>query len=204
MTRSPKRSRLEVTISWATLLKLFIAGLLAYLAFRLWRLAELLLLALLIAIAFRPLIQWTNRHRWPKWTGLLLSSLLLLGSTALFVVFLVPTIGTQGTAFIAKLPASRDQLLSLLRPSGPIRDFVNQLLSSPALSNPEPLLKYLAAWGGTVLESLVGFFVVLIVASTFSPTASASINGCLPFCPKSSARKSRWPARKLPASWATT
>jgi predicted PurR-regulated permease PerM len=158
--------------------------LLAYLAFRLWRLAELLLLALLIAIAFRPLIQWTNRHRWPKWTGLLLSSLLLLGSTALFVVFLVPTIGTQGTAFIAKLPASRDQLLSLLRPSGPIRDFVNQLLSSPALSNPEPILKYLAAWGGTVLESLVGFFVVLIVAIYFLADGERVYKWLLAFLPE--------------------
>ena len=39
MPESPNRSRSEITISWATLLKIFIACLLAYLVFRLWRLA---------------------------------------------------------------------------------------------------------------------------------------------------------------------
>jgi predicted PurR-regulated permease PerM len=184
MPESPKRSRFEITVSWTTLLKVFIACLLAYLAVRLWRLAELLLLALLIAIAFWPLIQWTKKRRWPKWTGLLLSALLLLGSTGLFVVFLVPTIGTEGKAFIEKLPASRDQLLSRLSPSGPIRDFANQLLSSPALSNPEPILKYLAAWGGTVLESLVGCFVVLIVAIYFLADGERVYKWLLAFLPE--------------------
>ena len=45
---SPKRSRLEITVSCTTLLKVFLACLLAYLVIRLWPLAELLFLALLI------------------------------------------------------------------------------------------------------------------------------------------------------------
>ena len=184
MLKSPKRSRLEITVAWSTLLKLFIACLLAYLAIRLWRLAELLFLALLIAIAFRPLIQWTKRHHWPKWAGVLLGALLLLGSTALFVVILVPTIGSEGTAFIEKLPALKDQLLNRLPPSGPIRDFANQLLSSPALSNPEPILKYLATWGSTVLESLIGFFLVLVVAIYFLADGERVYKWFLAFLPE--------------------
>ena len=54
MQDAPKQSRLEITVSWTTILKVFLACLLAYLAFRLWHLVELLLLALLIALAFRP------------------------------------------------------------------------------------------------------------------------------------------------------
>ena len=57
---SPKCSRLEITVSWTTLLRLFLACELAYLAIRLWPLAELLFLALLISIGFRPLIQWAK------------------------------------------------------------------------------------------------------------------------------------------------
>ena len=45
---SPKRSRLEITVWCTTLLKVFLACLLAYLVIRLWPLAELLFLALLI------------------------------------------------------------------------------------------------------------------------------------------------------------
>ena len=184
MINSPKRPGLEITVSWATLLKVFIACLLAYLAVRLWRLAELLFLALLIAIAFRPLIQWTKRRGWPKWAGVLLGALLLLGSTALFVVILVPTIGSEGTALIKRLPALKDQLFDQLPPSGPIRDLANQLLSSPALSNPEPLLKYLAAWGTTVLEGLLGFFVVLILAIYFLADGERVYEWLLAFLPE--------------------
>ena len=117
MPESPKRSQLEITVSWTTFLKIFLTCLLAYLAFRLWHLVELLLLALLIAIAFRPLLQWTRRRHWPKWGGVLLAALLLLGSTALFVIFLVPTIGTEGAAFIKRLPALKEQLFDQLPPS---------------------------------------------------------------------------------------
>ena len=184
MPETPKRSRLEITVTWTTLLKLFTACLLGYLAVRLWRLAELLLLALLIAVAFRPLMQWINRHGWPKWAGVLLGALLLLGSTALFVVILAPTIATEGTAFIKSLPALKEQLFNWLPPSGPIRDFANQLSSSPALSNPEPILKYLTAWGSTVLEGLIGFFLVLIVAIYFLADGERVYKWCVAFLPE--------------------
>src|SRR5206468_9150038 len=115
------------------------AILVVYLAVRLWRLGELLLLALLIALAMGPLIRWTRSQGWPKWAGVLLGALVLLGSTALVAVFLVPTMASEGAAFIQTLPASRDQLLSRLPASGPVREFANQVLSSPALSNPAPL-----------------------------------------------------------------
>ena len=183
MPESPERSRLEITVAWTTLLRVFVACLLAYLAFRLWHLGELLLLALLIAVAFQPLIQWTRKRGWPKWAGVLLSASLLLGSTTLFLVFLVPTIATEGTAFIQKLPAARDQLLGQLPSSGPIRDFVNQLSNSPTLSNPAPILKYLAAWGGSVLEALVGFFLVLIVAIYFLADGERVYKWFLAFLP---------------------
>jgi predicted PurR-regulated permease PerM len=184
MPEPPKPGRLEITVAWTTLLKVLTAGLLAYLALRLWRLAELLLLALLIAVAFLPLIQWTQRHRWPKWAGVLLGALILLGSTTLFVVILAPTIGNQGTAFVKNLPALKAQLFARLPPSGPIRDFANQLSNSPALSNPEPIMKYLAAWGSVVLESLVGFLVVLIVAIYFLADGERVYKWFLAFLPE--------------------
>jgi predicted PurR-regulated permease PerM len=84
---SPERSRLEITVAWTTLLKIFVAGLLAYLAFRLWQLVELLLLALLIAVAFQPLIEWTRRKGWPKWGGVLVCALMLLEN-----YFIVPKV----------------------------------------------------------------------------------------------------------------
>ncbi len=185
----PNGSRLEITVSWATLLKMFLACLLVYLGFQLWRLAELLLLALLIAIAFRPLIQWTRRRHWPKWGGVLLGASILLGFTALFVVILVPTIGTQGAAFIKQLPALKEQLFDRLPPSGPIREFAGQLSNSPMFSNPESVLKHLAAWGSIVLEGLLGFFVALIVSIYFLADGERVYQWLLAFLPQTQRQK---------------
>lgn len=184
MREPQKRSRLEVTISWATLLKVFLAGLLAYLAFRLWRLAELLLLALMVAIAFQPLMEWTKKRRWPKWLGVLLVAVLLLGSTALFVIILVPKIGTEGTEFIKNLPDLTSRLSSALPQSGPIRDFVNYVSNSHALSNPEAILKYLASWSSIALEGVLGFFLVLVVAIYFLADGEQVYHWLLSFLPE--------------------
>jgi predicted PurR-regulated permease PerM len=180
---------LEITFSWTTLLKVFLACVLAYLAIRLWRLAELLFLALLIAIAFRPLIKWSEKHRWPKWAGLLVAALLLLGSTALFVVILVPTVASEGATFVKELPALKDQILNRLPRSGPIPDFANQLLSSSAFSNPDTVLKYVADWGRVVLEGLIGFITVLIVAIYFLADGERVYKWFLVFLPEAQRQK---------------
>jgi len=189
MVEPPERSRIEVTVSWTTILKVLLACLLVYLAVRLWPLAELLLLALLIAIAFRPLIQWTQRRRWPKWAGVLLCAILLLGSTALVVVFLAPTIASEGSALLKQLPDLKPQVLNRLPPSGPVRDLANELSSPAALSNLKPLLKSLASWGATALEGLIGFFVVLIIAIYFLADGEGVYKWLLAFLPEAQREK---------------
>ena len=181
---SLKRSTLEITVAWTTLLKVFLACLLVYLAIRLWPLAELLLLALLISIAFRPLINWSKKHRWPNWAGVLVAALLLLGSTSLFVVVLSPVVGREGAAFVKELPALKDQILNGLPPSGPIRDFANQLLSSSAFSNPEAILKHVTDWGRVIFEGFIGFFIVLVVAIYFLADGERVYKWLLAFLPE--------------------
>ena len=183
MRQPSKRPHLEITISWATLLKILLAGLLTYLGFRLWQLAELLLLAVMVAIAFQPLIQWTKRQRWPKWSGILLVAVLLLGSSALFMVILAPKISTEGTEFIKQLPTLMEHLSSSLPQTGPVRDFVSRLANSHELSNPEAVLKYLAGGGSVALEGLVGFFLVLIVAIYFLADGEQVYQWLLSFLP---------------------
>ncbi|HEX3252609.1 MAG TPA: AI-2E family transporter, partial [Pyrinomonadaceae bacterium] len=111
-----------------------------YLAVRLWPLLKLLLLALLIAIAFVPLINWTRRRRWPHWAAVLLSGLILLGLVLLLIAILIPTFTGQGGSLITNLPSLRDQWAVKLPQSGPIREMANHFLNSPALRDPEPLL----------------------------------------------------------------
>jgi predicted PurR-regulated permease PerM len=164
MENPPERSAVELTIPWRTIFKIFAAALLAYAAFRLRRFIELFFLSLLIAVAFRPLLHRLERSRWPKWTGVLITGVVLFGSAALLFGMLIPAVSSQGTQFVKSLPEFKTHLQQRLPESGPVRNLANEFFSNPAFSNPEPLLKQVLAWGGTALERVAEFFVVLVLA----------------------------------------
>jgi predicted PurR-regulated permease PerM len=181
--------RIEVTIGWGTIFKILSAILLAFLAIHLWRVAELMILALLIAIAFRPLVVWTRKRGWPHWINTILAALILFGSTALILLVIVPTIGEQGTALIKNLPQLREQALRMLPASGPVRDAANEVLNSPTLSNPGPLVSRILAWGAMAIQSLLEFFVVLVIAVYLVADGERVLNWLLAFFPERHRRK---------------
>jgi putative heme transporter len=161
------RRQVEFTISWTAIAKFLLAILVAYLLVRLWPLIELLLLALLIAIAFNPFVHWTHKHNWPHWTAVLTSALILFGLVALLVTILIPTFTGQGGSLIQSLPSLRDQWAATLPQSGPLREIANQFLTSPAFGDPEPLSKQFFAILSVALSGVVQFFLVLFVAIYF-------------------------------------
>lgn len=173
----------ESTISWATIGKLLLAILASYLAVRLWPLLELLLLALLIAIAFSPLLAWTRRHRWPHWTAVLLAALILLGSVGLLLAILIPTFTGEGGTLIQNLPALRDQWAAKLPQSGPFRDIANRFVGSLALSDTEALLKHYLALLSVALTGVTKFFIVLIFAMYFVADGARVYHWLLAFLP---------------------
>ena len=83
-----------------------------------WLLLDLLapvLVALLLAFIFRPLINWTNQHwNWPAWLSLIV---LLFLMTAIFTtlgIYLMPILIEQISQFIEKLPEYIENLLELI------------------------------------------------------------------------------------------
>jgi len=162
--KGPEGKRLELIIPWATIFKIFAACALGYALIQLRIFLGLFLLALLIGITLYPIVRWTGRHRWPKWTGVLFSAMVLLLVVGAFFAVLIPAITTEGRTVIKNLPALREKVLSLLPQSGIARDAVNRILSSASFSNPEPILKQFMAWGGIALKSLVEVGLMLIMA----------------------------------------
>src|SRR5437762_5744348 len=100
MASDASGSAREQQLSWATIVKVLAAILVAYMLVRLWPLIELLMVAMLIAITLAPLLRWTRDHGWPKWLGVSLCALILFGSALLLFGFVLPTIFTQGGEFI--------------------------------------------------------------------------------------------------------
>jgi len=183
------RREVEFTISWTAIAKLLLAILAAYLLVRLWPLIELLLLALLIAIAFNPLVHSTQKHHWPHWAAVLLSAVILFGFVALLVVILIPTFTGQGGSLIQSLPSLRDQWAAMLPQSGPVREIANQYLSSPAFGDPEALLKQFFAILTVALSGVAQFFLVLIVAIYLIADGPRVCCWLIAFLPRADRRK---------------
>lgn len=154
----------RLRISWSAIFKLLAGFLIACLALRLWPLIELLLLALLLAVTLAPLLRWAEGKQWPHWAAVLLCALVLIGTTLLIVALVLPLAITQAGALIAYLPHLKGDLLGRLPPSGPLRDAATHFLDSETFTNPEPLLKQIAGWGGLALRGLAAFVLVLVLA----------------------------------------
>ena len=185
----PPGSALELTVSWATLLKILVAVLFAFMALQLWPLVQLLFLGLLIAITFWPVLRWTAAHGWPKWSGVMIAAVLLIG----FVVFccgvLIPAMGNQATGLIKNLPAFKENFLAKLPGDGPIRGAAARLMDAPSFSDPDPLLKSFLAWGSVAFEALAEFLVVLMVAIYFVTDGARVFQWLLAFLPVVHRRK---------------
>jgi predicted PurR-regulated permease PerM len=180
---------LELTISWGTIIKVLSGCLLAWALIKLAPMAGLLALSLLIAITLWPLLQWACRRGLPRWAGILLCALLLFGSVTVVLVLFVPTALNQTQALITGLPQFKTKLLEQLPDSGALRNSANQLLSSPAFTDPQPLLKDFVAWGTVAIEGVFDFFAMLIFALYFLADGERVYEWLLALLPKVDRRK---------------
>lgn len=182
-----RNRKLEITISWVTILKVLAAVLLACVALKLWPLLELLFLSILIAITLFPILQWLRRHGWPDWCGLLLIGLFLFVSVGLFAGLVIPTIGNEGAEIIKKLPSFQQGMVPRL--PGPLRDSANKLFESASFSDPAPLLKQFLAWGTVAVQSLGQFLLVLVLAVYFVADGQRVYRWMLAFLPETQRNK---------------
>ena len=178
------RSRIELIIPWSTLLKVFIACLMGYAAIRLQRFFLLLLVAVLIALAFRPLLEWTQKRGWPKWVGSLLCGIVLVTFTGILFGVLIPAVSNQTSALIERLPRVRDDLLNWLPRLGPLRNLAEETLSRPPFSDPQPLMKYVLTWGSAAIGHVAEFLLVLVIAFYFIVDGAAVYRWLRAFLPK--------------------
>ena len=191
----PTGSIVKITVTWGTLFKILAAVLLAFAAFKLWPLVEVLLLGLLIAITFWPLLRWTAARGWPKWSGVLIATLLVSSFVVFFLGVLIPAMGDQAAGVIKNLPEFKVNLLAKL--PGHLRVPVARLMDSPAFSDPAPLMKSFIAWGTIVFEALAKFLVVLAVAVYLVADGARVFQWLLAFFPVAQRRKIKLAAPEI-------
>ena len=156
------RQKIEITVSWVTILKVVTAGVLVCLAVKLWPLLALLLLAILMAITLFPILLWVRCRGGPDWVGILLIALLLLGFAALFAGYLIPTIGNEVAGMITRMPSIQQEVTAWLPES--LRDGASKLFESASFSHSERLMTQFLDWGTVAVRGLIEVLIVLVLA----------------------------------------
>lgn len=78
-------------------------------------LALLLVIALVLAGTFNPLVEWSERQGLKRIYGLILLFVALLAITCLLIFFMVPPLTEQLTQIVSDAPRHREQLIALLQ-----------------------------------------------------------------------------------------
>lgn len=119
----PSVSRIE--ISWKTIFKVLSGVLLAFVAMKLWPLAKLLIVSILVAVPLYRVVLWLGRKGWPRWAGLLVASLGLVFAVLGFAAVVVPVAVSQATNLVENLPKLKQQVMDHL-PRGALRNTVDR------------------------------------------------------------------------------
>src|ERR671915_426554 len=82
-------------LPWTTLWKVLAAVALVWLWLRLWRLAMLVLVAIIIAIGLAPVVRWLEARRWRRWAAAGSVTLLVFGLVVGFLVLTWSSLSDQ-------------------------------------------------------------------------------------------------------------
>lgn len=104
--------RVEITPRSIVLVLAAVAG--VWLAYQLWRVALILVTALVLAGTFNPVIEWMEAHGIKRTWALLLLFVALLVGAALLIFFTLPPLIDQLTQMVHDAPATRRRLVVLL------------------------------------------------------------------------------------------
>lgn len=114
MENGTSGSTMRIEIAWKTIIKVLLAILLAYVAVKLWPLCELVIVSLLLAVPLHRLVHWVCLKGWPRWTGLLVTSLALVVAVVGFAALVGPMVLNQASNLGKDLPKLKQQLESHL------------------------------------------------------------------------------------------
>lgn len=104
--------RVEITPRSIVLILAAIAG--VWLAYQLWIVALTLVMALVLAGTFNPVIEWMEAHGIKRLYALILLFVALVGAAALLIFFTLPPLIEQITQMMHDAPATRRRLVALL------------------------------------------------------------------------------------------
>jgi predicted PurR-regulated permease PerM len=108
------RSIVRFEIAPRSIVVVLVAVAAVWLAYQLWMVALILVIALILAGTFNPVVEWMERHWCRRFYALVLLFIALAVVSGLLLFLTVPPLIEQLTQIVADAPATRARLLALL------------------------------------------------------------------------------------------
>ncbi len=181
--------RVQVEVTWKSILRLIVAGLLIYTAVVLWPIFKALILAILIAVALYPMVRWARRKGWPQWVGLLLATTTLLVVIVGCFAIIAPMVFHQMATLGDSLPRLREQIIAQLPPSSLMHDALQKSMSSGTVADYRLVLERVLLLVQTTLGGLVHFVVVIALAVYIMADGPRALQWLIVFFPSAEREK---------------
>lgn len=163
MSEPRSRTELHLHLPTATILKVLVAALLAWAAWRLYPEVVFLTVSVLLAVALNPLVTWMGTRGISRGISVSMLAGVLLLIIGAFALLVIPPFVGQAAALIADFPGFKDRLEHRLPPGDTVlRTVVDQLFRLP--SSPEVMshLDKPLIWGRSAVSAFTTTGFVLI------------------------------------------
>ena len=145
----------SLDISFSVLLKIILALAVVYFAYSILDILVILLVAIILATAIAPSVDWLQRYHLPRSVSLVIIYLLLFLAITVVIAVMAPPLANQAAGLANSLPYYYDKLLyGVAGAGGPFQDKAAAALQQALQS----LGSGLAAATGSVLASLAKIF----------------------------------------------
>jgi predicted PurR-regulated permease PerM len=126
-------------------------------------------MALFIAAGLDPIVSWLTRHRVPRWLGVVITLLGLLGILALFLALAIPRVTAEATTLVNQLPHYAKELqnhnseLGKLNAKYDVESRLSKLISTHGTS----LVGGVLGVGKVVVSAVSSFLLVFVLTMYF-------------------------------------
>ncbi len=161
----PLRTRtIRYEISMRSLLSIVAVGLALWLTTKIWPILLLIVIALVLAGTFSPLVAWLERHRVPRALGLGLILLGLVGSVVGLVALIVPAFVVQVGSVVQSAPELRRQLADLVVRIPLLSGSAQQILETGPSGVINTIGDRALTYAGTAVQSLFYSLITVVLA----------------------------------------
>ncbi len=183
MNETPPIQRVQLEITWKSVMRVLVGVLLAYVAVLLWPIARMLVLAILIAVALSPLVRWARRRGWPRWAGVLLASATLVALVIGCCAIIGPVVFRQAASLSQNLPKVTQQVLDQIPASNSLRQTLENGMNSGTVADSRLVLQRALSLVETTAGMLFRFTVVIVLAIYLLADGPRAVNWLIVFFP---------------------